>query len=293
MQMPCFILASNTYFSTIIMPLLVLSAGRSLTIALAVGLLTVACSHDKVVAPTTGAITGTMAPNASAGKLLSVTATASNKQEYMATVDGLTGSFVFNGLPPDTYELKFSTTAASSFPHWITTTVMAGATATPVIPPITHDNIARGTLKWIVNGKACQVTEFSRIRCDEKTFDISGKSEPLGRGAFVYQIGLIATEYGKTPFTGVGTYTLGGQGTISPCGTVLFYPTGDYFMWSEYFTIPVGPPTGTLRLIRYDAVQGIATGTFEFVGRWGSGNANYPDPSAQVSVTSGEFDITF
>jgi hypothetical protein len=272
----------------------VVRAYPSLKIALAVGLLTTAsCSRDKVVAPTTGAITGTMAPIATVGNLLSVTATASNKQEYKASVDALTGAFTFNGLPPGTYVLTFSTTAAPSFPHWVTTTVVAGGTATPTIPPISHDNVGRGTLKWVIDGKTYQAAEFSTIRCDDKTFSIGGHTGPFNSGAFIHEVGLIATEYSKTPFTGAGTYALGGAGAVSPNGAIYLYPTGDYTMWAQYYTIPVGIPTGTLRLTNYDVAKGVATGTFEFVGRWSGGNSNYPNPPAQVSVTNGEFDITF
>jgi hypothetical protein len=236
-----------------------------------------------------------MAPNASAGKLLSVTATAPNKQEYMATVDALTGSFVFNGLPPGTYVLTFSTTATKEFPCSVTTTVVAGATATPPIPLITHDNVARGALRWTVDGQAYSATDLLKIYSVGSGFSILGQSGMFDKSKAVNQVSLFVpeeNENGKV-FAGAGTYGLGGAGRVMPTGLVSYFLNGNGYLSIDYFTINAGSATGTLRLARYDAEQGIAAGTFEFKTLGTNGSVPPPNLPTQVTVSQGEFDITF
>ncbi|MGI4863276.1 MAG: hypothetical protein ACRYFZ_05085 [Janthinobacterium lividum] len=266
---------------------------RRAYLALAVSLLAVSCTRKDDAAPT-GAIAGTMAPAAGVGRLLSASAIAADKTTYTATPDAQTGAFNFPALPPGRYEVHFTTTAAKDFPNWVVTTVVAGATATPRIPLITHDNIGRGTMKWAVGGKAYAATEF-KVYQSAPSFSFLGRVGSLGTAADAGEVGLLVPEGNAqyTGFAGVGTYQLGGGAQpLPPAGYYTYYAGGTALPAAEYMTPPAGVPTGSLHLTRFDAELGIATGTFDFTGlnTGGSSTASLPN---QVAVSQGEFDITF
>lgn len=258
---------------------------------LALGLLATSCARKEEAAPS-GAITGTMAPLAGVGQLLKVTAIAADKTEYSATLDLQTGAFSFPTLPPGKYTVKFSTTAAPDFPYWVNTEVVAGTTATPPIPPITHDKIGRGTFKWTMNGKAYVATGFIKVKDTSTAVDIQAQSGSFGTSAEVQEVGLALLRNDGKGFVGVGTYSLGTLGPGMPCyGTYTYYGASPmYFM--DYISYTAPTPSGQATFTRYDAEQGIATGTFAFDAALPSGTGA-PGAPNQVAVTRGEFDITF
>jgi len=264
---------------------------------LALCLLATSCARKDEAAPS-GAITGTMAPVAGVGQLLKVTAIGAGKTEYTATPDPQTGAFSFPALPPGKYTVKFSTTAAPDFPYWVFAEVVAGATATPQIPPITHDKIGRGTFKWTMNGKAYSATGFIKVYGEGDYFTVWGRSGSFDTAGEVRDVQLNLpqrNEQGKL-FAGVSTYLLGGTGRGMPTGQLYYYGSQPYF-FVEYRT-PVypppaaGPSSGTMQLTRYDAQQGAAVGTFKFEGDANTGSG-VPGAPVKVNVTSGEFNITF
>jgi hypothetical protein len=258
---------------------------------LVLSLLAASCTRKEEAAPA-GAITGAMAPVAGVGQLLKVTAIAADKTEYTATPDPQTGAFSFPTLPPGKYTVKFSTTAAPDFPYWVVTEVVAGATATPPIPPITHDNIGRGTFKWTMNGKAYSATGFIKVKDTFKAVDIQARSGSFGTSAEVHEAGLALLKNDGKGFVGVGTYALGTLGPTTPCyGTYTYYGASPmYFI--DYTTYTVTKPSGRATFMRYDGEQGIATGTFAFDAARPSGTGA-PGAPNQVAVMQGEFDITF
>jgi len=258
---------------------------------LALGLLATSCTRKDEVAPS-GAIIGTMAPVAGVGQLLKVTAIGPDKTEYTATPDPQTGAFSFPTLPPGRYEVHFETTAAKSFPYWVNTTVVAGTTATPPIPPITHDGIGRGTFKWVMNGKAYSATDFIKVNDRLTSVDIRARSGSFGTSAEVHEAGLALLKNDGKGFVGVGTYSLGTLGLGMPCyGTYTYYGASPIY-FTDYITYTAAAPSGQATFTRYNAEQGIATGTFTFDAAWPSG-LGAPGAPNQVAVTRGEFDITF
>lgn len=258
--------------------------------ALALGLLATSCARKEEAAPS-GAITGTMAPVAGVGQLLKVTAIGPSKTEYTATLDPQTGAFSFPALPPSRYEVHFETTAAKLFPSWVNTTVVAGTTATPQIPPITHDGVGRGTMKWVMNGKAYSATGFIKVQDNWTSVNIWAQAGIFGTSVEVQEAGLVLLKYDGKGFVGVGTYPLGGVGPQFCYGTYTYYGANPT-VYTDYRTHPSGAPAGQATFTRYDAEQGIATGTFAFDAVWPSGTGA-PGAPGQAAVTRGEFDITF
>lgn len=254
----------------------------------------VGCSRE-VPAPS-GSITGQMAPVAAVGRLMGVVATEGGK-EYHATVDPATGAFSL-AVPPGTYQLKFTTRtpdgASQPFPYWVWVTVVAGTTVTPTIPPITHDRIGRGTLRWTLNGKPYTARAFIKVYGEGSYFNLWGQSEAFSPTADVKEVLLVVppeTENGPL-FTGVGTYALGGPGRVTAFGQSTVYPTNEPYIFWSYQSLYAAPPYGTLHLTRYDAERGAAAGTFSFNATWSTG-ALVGTPAPTASVTNGEFDITF
>jgi hypothetical protein len=252
------------------------------------------CSHE-APAPR-GSITGQMAPVATVGRLVAVVAAAGGT-EYPATVDSATGSFSL-AVPPGTYRLTFTTVAPNGvsqlFPYWVTVTAVAGTTVTPPIPPITHDRIGRGTLRWTLEGKSYSARAFIKVYGEGKYFNLWGRSEDFSPSSDVKDVFLVLperTENGPL-FAGVGTYPLGGLGRVTAFGQSTVYPTNDPVLNWTYQSTYAATPTGTAQLTRYDAERGLAAGTFSFNTTWATG-ALVGTPTPRATVTNGEFDITF
>jgi hypothetical protein len=268
---------------------------RSVKVFLGVGLLTAACSHDKV-APN-GAIAGAIPPVVGVGSATSVTATAADGTAYTATPNAQTGAFTLP-LPAGTYTLTFITTlsAPHTFPAQIPVTVAAGATTTPALPPLTHDNVKRGLLRWTVNGTTYtanwlngQFSDRGLFSDSKGYFYLSGTAGEFNKSPEVAEVFLVLPEAGRKGviFVGPATYTLGGEEAGS-YGQFTYYAGGTLAGFSRYSTPTYSStPTGTLRLTRYDANQGVAIGTFEFVA---AADAN---TTGQRSITNGEFNVTF
>jgi hypothetical protein len=88
-------------------------------------------------------------------------------------------------------------------------------------------------------------------------------------------------------FVGPATYTLGGD-ELGSFGEYTYYVGGRLSGFSRYTTpMYTSAPSGTLRLTRFDANLGVATGTFEFVATASAKAAG------ERTLTQGEFDITF
>jgi hypothetical protein len=252
------------------------------------------CSHD---APTpTGSINGQMAPVAAVGHLLGVVA-AGGGTEYQASVDPLTGAFSL-AVPAGVYQLKFTTVAQGGtpqpFPQWVPVTVVAGTTVTPAIPPITHDGIGRGLLRWTLDGKQYTARSFIKVNGEGKYFRLWGRSEEFGAVSDVKEVGLLVPEQTENGplFAGVGTYPLGGLGRVTAYGDCFVYPTNQPEINWRYVSTRDFTPTGTAQLTRYDAERGFATGTFAFKASWSTG-ALLGTPAPTATVTNGEFDLTF
>lgn len=252
------------------------------------------CSHE-APAPR-GSITGQMAPVATVGRLVGVVAAAGGT-EYPATVDAATGSFSL-AVPPGTYQLKFTTVAPNGvsqlFPYGVTVTAVAGTTVTPSIPPITHDRIGRGILRWTLEGKPYSARAFIKVYGEGKYFNLWGRSEDFSPSSDVKEVFLVLperTENGPL-FAGVGTYPLGGVGRVTAFGQSTVYPTNDPVINWTYQSTYAATPTGTAQLTRYDAERGLAAGTFSFITTWATG-ALVGTPPPTATVTNGEFDITF
>lgn len=252
------------------------------------------CSHD-APAPV-GSITGQMAPVAAVGRLVGVVA-AGGGTEYSATVDPATGTFTL-AVPPGSYQLKFTTVAPSGasqlFPYWIPVTAVAGTTVTPTIPPITHDRIGRGTLRWTLDGKLYTARAFIKVYGEGKYFNLWGRSEDFSPSADVKEVVLVLPEQTENGplFAGAGTYPLGGPGRVRAIGQSTVYPTNDPVINWNYVSTYAATPTGTAQLTRYDAERGLAAGTFAFTTTWTTG-ALVGTPAPTATVTNGEFDITF
>ncbi|RZK48347.1 MAG: hypothetical protein EOO59_16875, partial [Hymenobacter sp.] len=230
-----------------------------------------ACSSKETPAPT-GAIAGAMPPVPAVGRLLTVTAAGPGNSGYQAAADPVTGAFAFPNLPPGTCQLKFSTSATQDFPHEVTATVAAGATATPAIPPVTHDGVGRGTLRWVRGGQPFAATTFIRVSGQGSYFYLQGRSGDFGGPAEVNNIELMLFQP-NTPgpvFNGVGTCPLGGNTNLMPYGGSSFYVNNQPELFERYTTPGgfgyTGPASGTAHLTRYDGEQGYATGTFTFTG---------------------------
>ena len=252
------------------------------------------CSHD-APAPS-GSITGQMAPVATVGRLVGVVAAAGGT-EYSATIDQATGTFSV-AVPPGVYHLQFTTMAPSGashpFPYGVTVTAVAGTTATPLIPPITHDRIGRGTLRWTLDGKSYTARAFIKVYGEGKYFNIWGRSEDFSPTSDVKEVVLVLPEQTENGplFAGVGTYPLGGPGRVTAFGQSTVYPTNDPVINWDYKSTYAATPTGTAQLTRYDAERGLAAGTFAFNTTWTTG-AGVGAPPPTATVTQGEFDITF
>lgn len=256
------------------------------------------CSRDAPApasSPSTGSITGQMAPVTTVGRLLGVVAVG-NGTEYQATVDPLTGAFSL-AVPPGIYQLKFTTAAPDgtprAFPSWVTVTAVAGTTVTPTVPPITHDGIGRGLMRWTVDGKSYTARAFIKVYGEGKYFNLWGRSEEFSPTSDVKEVFLVLPERTENgpPFAGAGTYPLGGLGRVSAFGDLYTYPTNEPVIFWRYNTRDV-MPTGTVQLTRYDAERGLASGTFAFDAKW-YGGALIGTYVPTVTVTNGEFDITF
>jgi hypothetical protein len=252
------------------------------------------CSHDEPIP--TGSITGQMAPVADVGHLVGVVA-VSGGTEHQAIVDPTTGAF-FLSVPPGIYQLKFTTVppggAPQPFPRWVTVRVAAGTTVAPPIPPITHDGIGRGYLRWTLDGKQYTARAFIKVYGEGAYFNLWGRSEQFGPNSDVKEVALLLpqqTENGPL-FAGAGNYTLGGLGRITAFGEVYTYPGNQPEISWRYVSTYATTPTGTAQLSRYDAEKGLATGTFAFGASWFTG-ALVGTPAPTVAVTNGEFDITF
>ena len=222
---------------------------------------------------------------------------AAGGTEYPATVDQATGTFSL-AVPPGIYYLKFTTMApggaSQPFPYGVTVTAVAGTTATPLIPPITHDRIGRGTLRWTLDGKSYTARAFIKVYGEGKYFNLWGRSEDFSPTSDVKEVVLVLPEQTENGplFAGVGTYPLGGAGRVTAFGQSTVYPTNDPVIHWDYKSTFAATPTGTAQLTRYDAERGLAAGTFAFnTTRTTGAGAGAPPPTA--TVTQGEFDITF
>ena len=278
------------------MPYSLLSIHRSAKqVALGIGLFAASCSRDKMTPD--GAIAGAIPPVVGVGSATSVTATAADGATYTATPNAQTGAFTLL-LPAGTYMLTFITTlsAPNVFPTQVPVTVAAGATTTPVLPPLTHDNVTRGLLRWTVNGTTYTANRLSGQFSDRGLFSdskgyfyLSGVAGEFDKSPEVAEVFLVLPEASRKGviFVGPATYTLGGE-EIGSYGQFTYYAGGSLAGFSRY-TTPMysGTPTGTLRLTRYDANQGVAAGTFEFTAA-ASANA-----TGQRTITNGEFNVTF
>jgi hypothetical protein len=149
-----------------------------------------------------------------------------------------------------------------------------------------------------MNGKAYSATGFIKVYGEGDYFIVWGRSGSFGTVGEVRDVQLNVpqlNEKGKL-FAGVGTYLLGGTGRVMPTGQ-LYYNGSQPYSFVEYYT-PVypppaaGPSSGVMQLTRYDAQQGVAAGTFEFEGG-ASTVSGVPGAPVKVTVTSGEFNITF
>jgi hypothetical protein len=253
-----------------------------------------ACSAETPVP--TGNVTGQMAPVAAVGRLTGVVALRGGT-EYAASVDPTTGTFSLR-VPPGTYQLKFNTVSASGvaqqFPYWVTVTAVAGTTVSPAIPPITHDRIGRGTLRWTLDGKLYTARAFIKVYGEGKYFSLWGRSEDFSPTSDVKEVSLVLPEQTENGplFAGVGTYALGGPGRVRAVGQATMYPTNDPVINWNYVSTYAATPTGTAQLTRYDAAQGLAAGTFSFNTIWTTG-AGVGTPAPMATVTNGQFDITF
>jgi hypothetical protein len=250
----------------------------------------------KEVPAPSGSITGQMTPVAAVGRLVGVVAIGGGS-EYPATIDPTTGAFSL-AVPPGPYQLKFTTLAPNGapqpFPYWVWVTAVAGTTVTPTVPPITHDRIGRGTLRWTLNGQPYTARSFIKVYGEGKYFNLLGQSEAFSPGAEVKEVFLVVppeTENGPL-FTGVGTYALGGPGRVTAFGQSRVYPTNEPYIFWSYQSQYAAPPNGTIHLTRYDAERGVAAGTFSFNAVWSTG-ALVGTPPPTATVTNGEFDITF
>jgi hypothetical protein len=253
------------------------------------------CACDKV--GLTGTIVGTIPPVAGVGSATSVRATAADGTVYTAAPDALTGKFSF-ALPPGTYLLSFITTlsAPDTFPGQVPVTVAAGATATPTLPPLTHDNIKRGLLRWTVGGNPYTATSLvgqfndrGLFSASKGYFYLTGRAGEIDKSPEVADVSLVLPEASRKGviFVGPATYTLGGD-ELGSFGEYTYYVGGRLSGFSRYTTpMYTSAPSGTLRLTRFDANLGVATGTFEFVAT-ASANA-----AGERTLTQGEFDITF
>jgi hypothetical protein len=281
------------------MPCSVLSIRGSVKMALSIGLLTAACSRDNSLDKMTpnGTITGAIPPVAGVGSATSVTATASDGTTYTTIPNAQTGAFTIP-LPAGTYTLTFITTlsAPNAFPARVPVTVVAGATASPTLPPLTHDNVKRGLLRWTVDGTTYtanwlggQFGDRGLVSDSKGYFYLSGTAGEFDKSPEVAEVFLVVPEASRKGviFVGPATYTLGGEETGS-FGEYTYYAGGRLAGFSRYTTPTYpGTPTGTLRLTRYDANLGVAAGIFEFVA------AAYANATGQRTITSGEFNITF
>lgn len=208
-----------------------------------------------------------------------------------------TGAF-FLTVPPGTYQLKFTTGplggAPQPFPYWVTVTAVAGTTVTPAVPPITHDGIGRGTLRWTLDGKPYTARASIKVYGEGAYFNLWGRSEEFSPTSDVKEVTLVLpqqTERGPL-FAGVGTYPLGGPGRVTAFGKSIVYPTNEPVIFWDYISTYAATPTGTAQLTRYDAERGLAVGTFAFNTTWTTG-ALVGTPAPTATVTNGEFDITF
>lgn len=277
------------------MPFALPAARNLLKVALCVSVLTAACSRENP--SPNGTIMGTMPPVTGVASATSVTATAADGTVYTVTPDPQTGAFTFFSVPPGTYTLTFITTlsAPNKFPAQVPVTVTAGATATPSLPLITHDNVKRGLMRWTVNGTTYTATwlggQFSDrgLFSDSKGyFYLSGQAGEFDKSPEVAQVLLSLPEANKKGviFIGPATYTLGSE-EIGTFGEYTYYAGGSLSGFSRYATYAYPGTTGTLRLTRFDVNQGVAAGTFEFVA------TTVDNATSQRTVTNGEFDITF
>ena len=254
------------------------------------------CSREEPAPTPTSSITGQMAPVATVGRLVGVVAVGGGT-EYPAKIDPVTGAFSV-AVPPGTYQLKFTTVAPSGasqpFPREVSVTAVAGTTATPAVPLITHDGIGRGLLRWTLDGRQYTARAFIKVYGEGKYFNLWGRSENFGPAADVKEVMLVLperTENGPL-FAGAGTYPLGGAGRITAFGQSTVYPTNEPVIFWNYLSTYAAAPTGTAQLTRYNAEQGLAVGTFAFDATWTTG-ALVGTPATTATVTNGEFDITF
>lgn len=234
------------------------SARRSLKIVLCVGLLIAACSRENP--SPNGTIRGAMPPVAGVVSATSVTATAADGTVYTVTPDPQTGAFTFFSVPPGTYTLKFVTTATApdKFPVWVPVKVTAGTTVMPQIPPITHDGIGRGTLRWVLDGKPYTARAFIKVYGEGKYFTLWGRSENFSPTSDVKEVVLVLPEQTENGplFVGVGTYPLGGSGRVTAFGQSTVYPTNDPVINWNYQSTYAATPTGTAHALRCGAGSG-------------------------------------
>jgi hypothetical protein len=256
-----------------------------------------ACSRDKDEVAPASTIAGAIPPVAGIGSALSVRVTAADGTSYSATPDPQTGNFSLP-VPAGTYTLTFVTTLSTpnSFPARIPVTVLAGGTATPTLPPLTHDNVVRGRMRWTINGTSYAASWLNGQFSDRGIYSASkgylylyGQAGKLDTSPTVTSVFLVLPEASRNGmiFTGPGTYPLGGDDSGS-FAEYTDYVGGKQSGYTRYSTpYYLTAPTGTLHLTRYNYELGVAAGTFEFTA---PASAN---TTGQRTITQGEFDITF
>lgn len=267
---------------------------RLLLSVLAISIFISACSHDTVVP--SGTISGVIPPVAGVGSATSVSVTAADGTVHTVTPDAQTGAFTFS-LPAGAYTLTFTTLSApNTFPARIPVTVTAGATTTPTLPPLTHDGKVRGVMRWKLDGASYESTSLKGLIRNEAFVIPNGKGSLFleGRLDSANSLSLISVAVREGDamgafFMGPGRYNLGilssNLNSLISWGHYTYYEYTNGNSPAQYETIP-NAPASTLQLNRFDATQGVATGTFEFVAAAYSG-------TGQRIITNGEFEVTF
>ena len=234
-----------------------------------------------------GALVTTISP---VGGVNTVTATAADGHSYSAVPDVRTGIFSFPALPAGSYTLAFAQLPPYNTPGKVAVTVVAGTTTTPVLIPISHDGILRGTVRWILRDTVYTATQLRGQLSSTYVFLTGSYVTPNGGpGAYANACEIFLSipdedSHGKV-FHGAGTYSLGPQDY--PLATYRYFSVGYNGPPRSYLTPAAGTPVDTITLTRFDSQAGVLTGTFDFVADARTSVAG------KITVTQGSFDLTF
>ncbi|MBD2715301.1 hypothetical protein KBK19_09660 [Microvirga sp. STR05] len=273
-----------------IVPAFFRAFAASLTVAF---LLALTGCHKEEIKPsrpapaTTGTLEGRLQPIGSADSIL---LHGAGFRRWSVAPDARTGLFRFTQLPPGNYLLGAVPVADYLFTSNEAQELMVKVgDTTRTLLTLPRAVRVRGTISWEMNGVRYSVPATSGEFTADK-FTIEGSSAPDANQES-HSLTLVISQAGLAnarPFSGVGTYPLGGS--VYPYARYTFTRGGNF---DQYTTMYSFQPVGTITVSQFDSVARRAAGRFEFIGTYYSFTPGTGAATPSQRITNGEFAITF